>query len=181
MSEQAQHPYSGYTVYRVLDKKQSRFLAVLVSEQHRTTIAYAKYVLETHLGRTLKLGYEAHHRDEDHTNDTIENLEEVEKNNHRERHTHGQTMVSGTCSYCGVTFQREKRNARLMRYCGRPCWRLARKGKQPSGFAAYRREKATEFKHGMTGYSHHGCRCLECTKANTERLRRYRDKKRSGG
>lgn len=106
MSEIAKTPYDGYTVYRVKDKKQDRYLAVLVSPNHRTTIAYAKYVLETHLGRKLKIGHHAHHKNENKRNDDISNLEEKEYRVHRIDHDSEKTRkyVRLDCPVCGKEF-----------------------------------------------------------------------------
>lgn len=86
MSTLAGNPYTGYTLYKVLHKKENRYMAILVSPNHRTTIAYAKYVLETSLGRKLRDGFQAHHRDEDTLNDEVYNLEEKHKDRHRADH-----------------------------------------------------------------------------------------------
>lgn len=69
-------PYEGYTLYKTFHKSEKRYLAVLVKPEHRTTISYGKYMLETSLGRKLREGYETHHRDENKLNDAVSNLEE---------------------------------------------------------------------------------------------------------
>lgn len=113
MSEIAKTPYDGYTVYRVRDKKQDRFLAVLVSPNHRTTIAYAKYVLETHLGRKLKPGHQAHHKNEDKWNDELSNLEEKEYKVHRIDHDADKTRkyILIDCPVCEIEFICEYRQS----------------------------------------------------------------------
>lgn len=84
---QAQHPYSGYRLYKVFHKREGRYYAVLFrSNSDRTTIAWAKYVLEVKLGRKLRDGYEAHHRDENPLNDEGSNLEESERSAHKRHH-----------------------------------------------------------------------------------------------
>jgi hypothetical protein len=60
---QAEVPYSDYRVYKVFNKRQCRFYAILVSSEDRTTIAWAKYLLEVSLGRKLKRGAICHHID----------------------------------------------------------------------------------------------------------------------
>ena len=82
----AQAPYLRYTVYKVFHEGEGRYYAVLVSKKHRTTITYGKYVLESSLGRRLKKGYVAHHKDEIKTNDALSNLEEKLKKEHDADH-----------------------------------------------------------------------------------------------
>lgn len=48
----------------------------------------ARLMLETYLGRYLKEGYETHHIDGDATNDSIDNLVEVTRSEHRRIHFH---------------------------------------------------------------------------------------------
>jgi septal ring factor EnvC (AmiA/AmiB activator) len=33
-----------------------------------------------------------------------------------------------------------------------------------------------EWKHGMSAYANHGCRCAICRQANTEKMRAYRNR-----
>lgn len=178
MSEKAKLPYEGYFLYRVFDKKQERYLAVLFSTSHRTTIAYAKYVLEVHLGRKLNHNCEAHHKDENFANDSIDNLEELERGEHVKRHAKGQTMVSGVCLYCESPFVRPKRNAREMKYCTREHYNLAQKGKIPAGFFKKGTREKAPITHGTnTGYSNRGCRCEPCTEAHRQHCKEYRKRR----
>lgn len=82
----ANHPYAGFTVHKVFHRKTGRYYAVLVSAEHRTTIAYGKYILETNLGRKLREGFQAHHIDEDKLNDDPLNLEEKARVDHARDH-----------------------------------------------------------------------------------------------
>jgi hypothetical protein len=129
MSEIAKSPYNGYTMYRVFHKKEKRYFAVLVSPNHRTTIASAKYVLETHLGRKLKDGYQAHHKDENKTNDVISNLEEKLKEAHIRDHNEDKVRkcVVLDCPVCGKEFTVEYRQTHWVKKkgtrtaCSRSC------------------------------------------------------------
>lgn len=131
MREIAKPPYDGYTMYRVFHKKENRYFAVLVSPNHRTTIAYAKYVLETHLGRKLRGGHQTHHRDENTTNDVISNLEEKLKEKHLKDHGDALTRkgVILDCPVCGREFTVEYRQTHWGKKqgerttCSRPCSR----------------------------------------------------------
>lgn len=179
MPEKAPAPYIGYKVYRVFHKKEGRYFAVLVSRDHRTTIAYAKYSLEISLGRKLKLNHEAHHKDGDHTNDVIDNLEEIERPEHVKRHARGQTMISGVCLHCGQPFVRPKRNARAMKYCTRTCYGAAMKieGRRPNNTSSCARGQKP-VRHGTeVGYSHHRCRYDLCRAAHTARVKSYRERR----
>ena len=107
MPEIGTPPYSGYTVYRVLHKRLGRHLAVLVSLDHRTSMAYARYALEPHLGRKLRRGCEAHHRNDDRMDDAdLTNLEEKPKAAHRHDHEgkRQSRYVLIVCPGCGREF-----------------------------------------------------------------------------
>lgn len=129
--KKGEYPYEGYTIYKIFHKKEKRYYAVLVSASSRTTIAYAKYVLETHLRRKLLPGHHAHHKDGDKTNDDIYNLEEKEAAIHRYDHIkkRRKRCVITRCPACKKKFLIEYRqthwgkkignNTRCSKKCGR--------------------------------------------------------------
>lgn len=124
-----QRPYSRYLVYKVFHKREGRYFAVLFSIKHRTTIAWAKYVLEVSLRRKLRAGYQAHHKDKDKTNDAIDNLQEKLGREHQREHFDNckARYVALDCPYCHKEFVVEynqthwgKRRGEAT-HCSRPC------------------------------------------------------------
>lgn len=96
----------------------------------RTTISYAKYLMIIHLGHEIPDGYEVDHIDEDNTNDVITNLQLLTEEEHRLKNSNrfktGRTIVKLTCPVCGTEFEREKRQVKVANpKCSRRCNGLA--------------------------------------------------------
>ena len=75
-------------VYGPYKQKDGRYFVILVYEDGtRKTSAYARYLMEQHLGRSLTDEEEVDHIDNDNTNDNIENLQILtrEENMRKER------------------------------------------------------------------------------------------------
>ena len=62
--------------------------------------AYARYLMEQHLGRKLTNEEEVHHKDHNKTNDVIENLEVKNKTAHRREHNIKPIIIEH-CYICG--------------------------------------------------------------------------------
>lgn len=62
--------------------------------------AYARYLMEQHLGRKLTNEEEVHHKDHNKTNDVIENLEVKNKTTHRREHNIKPIIIEH-CYICG--------------------------------------------------------------------------------
>ena len=62
--------------------------------------AYARYLMEQHLGRKLTNEEEAHHKDHNKMNDAIENLEVKNKTTHRREHNI-KLIIIEHCYICG--------------------------------------------------------------------------------
>lgn len=62
--------------------------------------AYARYLMEQHLGRKLTNEEEVHHKDHDKMNDVIENLEVKNKTAHRREHNIKPIIIEH-CYICG--------------------------------------------------------------------------------
>lgn len=87
----------------------------------RTTELQHRVVAEQAIGRPLRPGEEAHHRNEVKTDNHPDNLEVLTKAEHTRRHfAKGRTMVTLTCRGCGSSFERDVRR-RLAKYCRRTC------------------------------------------------------------
>jgi len=115
-----------------------RRIVVLVSPEHRTTMAYARYLMCLKEGRILGPDEQVDHIDDDPLNDAIENLQVLTPEANREKdfaRRRTAMMVTMTCPVCGVEFTRLRRNTHLMEsrgrsasYCSRSC-----AGKQQQG------------------------------------------------
>ena len=62
--------------------------------------AYARYLMEQHLGRKLTNEEEVHHKDHNKMNDVIENLEVKNKTIHRREHNI-KSIIIEHCYICG--------------------------------------------------------------------------------
>ena len=62
--------------------------------------AYARYLMEQHLGRKLTNEEEVHHKDHNKMNDVIENLEVENKTIHRREHNI-KSIIIEHCYICG--------------------------------------------------------------------------------
>lgn len=62
--------------------------------------AYARYLMEQHLGRKLTNEEEVHHKDHNKMNDVIENLEVKNKTTHRREHNIKPIIIEH-CYICG--------------------------------------------------------------------------------
>lgn len=82
------------------------------SNTDRTTISYARYLVCVNLGYELGEGYEVDHIDADCTNDSLDNLQVLTCEEHREKcrleRTTGRTFSTLTCDFCGTEFERER-------------------------------------------------------------------------
>ena len=134
MPEDASHPWSGYRLYKVFHKDQKRWYAQLVSPSHRTTVAWARYVMAVHLKRHLNDDEHVDHIDEDKTNDDISNLQIMSNAEnsakHREHHDIRREMVTLTCPTCGNEFTRQRHRTHLSKggkpsNCSRRCGGIA--------------------------------------------------------
>jgi hypothetical protein len=92
----------------------------------RTTISYARYLVCVDIGYTLNSDYEVDHIDVDRTNDSLDNLQILSKEDHlRKTVTESsarKVIVDCHCKYCDKPFKREKRKIRgLNVFCSQVC------------------------------------------------------------
>ena len=93
----------------------------------RTTVAYARYLLEVNSGEFIPAGYEVDHIDAGCSNDDLSNLQILTREDHllksaKEREGRSYTVL--VCPHCGVEFERETRslvyNTKNV-FCSRSC------------------------------------------------------------
>ena len=119
--------------YVVVNKEPRRNVILYNNSVDRTTVSYARYLYETHLGYKLLPGQVVDHINEDKMDDRLENLQVITvlDNNlksikHRKT---GRLVSSFLCGSCGKKFQKEFRNTHLPEYnshrystyCSRSC------------------------------------------------------------
>ena len=94
------------------------------SNQKTKSVAYAKVKLECFLGRKLHPGMHADHKDENPSNDAIENLEELEAvaNKTKSNKKRTQPKPRYICPACGKEFERYAyKVTTLTPACSRSC------------------------------------------------------------
>jgi predicted Zn-ribbon and HTH transcriptional regulator len=65
-----------------------------------------RVIMEQHLGRKLMYNEVVHHKDGNHKNNVISNLELISRSNHGRHHAKPNYMIGVRCSYCGkITFK----------------------------------------------------------------------------
>ena len=93
----------------------------------RTTISYARYLLEVEMGRRIPAGYEVDHIDADCSNDDLGNLQILTTEEHLRKSAaerEGISYKSLVCPQCGLGFERETRQLTLGKkniFCSRSC------------------------------------------------------------
>lgn len=95
------------TGYIVTNTENRRNVCLVNSEQDRTTISYARYLMCVKLGYILSSEYEVDHIDDDKTNDSIGNLQVLTKKENLQKFKESQKrktfLTHGTLScyrYC---------------------------------------------------------------------------------
>lgn len=94
----------------------------------KRTVLEHREVVETHLGRKLLSTEHVHHRNENRSDNRLENLEVLDHKDHMQEHAVGEEMVEVICALCGQAATKKARNVRGNRkkgkagpFCGRSC------------------------------------------------------------
>jgi predicted RNA-binding Zn-ribbon protein involved in translation (DUF1610 family) len=111
-----------------LDRQQGRRIVILAYDDGtRKTTAYARWLMEQHLGRTLDEDEEVDHIDEDKLNDTLSNLQVLPKADHRVK-SGTRTYVEFVCPACGTTasklaskIRHNRKQGKAGPFCSRSC------------------------------------------------------------
>ena len=117
-----------YGYIRESKKDKRKRVDLFNSNENRTTISYARYIISTSLGRYLSSDEEVDHIDGDKTNDDLENLQILTKQMHLEKTLKDrpkrkiETLI---CANCGIVFNRFsnqiKKNKVANHFCSRHC------------------------------------------------------------
>ena len=119
-------------VYGPYLRKDNRKHVILVHEDgRRQTVSYPKYLLQNHIGRDLVGDETVDHIDDDFTNDDISNLQILTRaeNSKKYQDQHPQEILTLTCKYCGILFERAECDERANReirkmdgpFCSKRC------------------------------------------------------------
>lgn len=99
------------------------------SNEDRTTISYARYLMSVKLGEILSSDFEVDHIDRNCSNDELSNLQVITTEEHKKKTKQevlGRSYSDVVCDFCGKDFQRETRqlgeNKGYKRcFCSRVC------------------------------------------------------------
>lgn len=128
-------PFNNYWVYGpYLHKKIQRNMIFLIPtnpSKPRTTISYARYIMSVHLKRQLKPHEQVDHRDENRTNDSLNNLQILSRQENTQKYIRGDTSPRKTlillrCPECLQEFIRPRNQTHLLgfkkaTFCSREC------------------------------------------------------------
>lgn len=121
-----EYPYSADWKFGYLQTNgEGRKTVILFnSPQDRSSTAYARYVMAVKLGRYLTSDEEVDHIDCNKIDDSLENLQLLTKEEHREKTTAERAvpLLKFICECCGKDFERVKNRATSKtKYCSVDC------------------------------------------------------------
>lgn len=115
--------------YRETGNMGRRLVDLVNSEEDRTTISYAKYLICIKLDRLLTEDEQVDHIDGDKRNDSLDNLQVLSVEEHKKK-TADESRVEWplvTCAYCGKEFYKKPNQFRYNQkigaqpHCSRSC------------------------------------------------------------
>lgn len=122
--------------YLVVNPENRRNVILYNSDADRTTISYARYLMCVKLGYILSPEYEVDHKDDDKTNDHIDNLqvltkEENQVKQHWHYMEHVQNYFGFQCVACKLPFILSERELKMrqaqtrtgLAFCSKECGR----------------------------------------------------------
>jgi len=125
-----EHPFNGFFT---LDSNGKRTSVFIYQKGNKCLhINYSRYLMCIKVGRILEAYEHVHHKDEDKTNDSIDNLEIILDVDHYKIHHEGYGSMETKCHGCGIDFEidiadyndRIKRTNNL--YCSLLCFHKSR-------------------------------------------------------
>lgn len=123
MKKEAEYPFTGYTLYIVLHRKEGRRMAMLVDSKNkkRKTISYARYLMSVHLKRILLDTEHVDHIDDNKLNDKINNLQILTQKENTEKYIRNNPsdLVSLQCPNCNKVFTKPRNRAYSFLHLGK--------------------------------------------------------------
>ncbi len=119
--------------YLVINNQNRKNVCLVNDDSDRTTVSYARYLMSVKLGYLVPDHLEVDHKDDDKTNDDINNLQLLtpEQNKLKENlryKTQDQISYGYECANCGVSFILTERLVKMRlaqnvehAFCGRSC------------------------------------------------------------
>jgi len=116
--------------YLVVNGENRKTVILFNNSKDRSSTSYARYLVSVSLGRYLKKEEHVDHKDDDKTNDELENLQILTllENNRKEFKRRGRLLVKIVCPCCMISFSRRKGNSPLVKCnenrlfcCSRKC------------------------------------------------------------
>lgn len=121
-------PYENCKIYKIWNKSTGRWIAVIFkNEKERTTISWAKFVLQNKLKRGLLKGEEADHIDKNKLNDEEDNLQILSRLENQRKASRGTKIVQMKCFTCSKIYFRRSGNDSFAKghkhsFCSRKCF-----------------------------------------------------------
>lgn len=109
MRYNCEFPFSGYYT-KYFYSKEGRYRIIINKGPNAIYMNFARYLMCVHLGRILDESEQVHHKDENRTNDVIDNLEILSDVDHGKIHHGEKEFVDLTCCNCMKRFTRQKKN-----------------------------------------------------------------------
>ena len=167
-----------------MTRKKQRYIFVKAPDDFPgKTYTYGNRVLEHHLvwwqhtGEIVPDGHVLHHKNEDQVDNSFENLELKTNSSHvRDHHTKDPDVVL-TCAWCGVEFTKPARYVKSKQRLEQRTFSCCRSHGVLVSSKERNRNRNRIIDHGTYGRYRKGCRCDPCKAANTERHRKYREKR----
>ena len=112
--------------YLRVDKRGRSRVDLVNTSKDRTTISYARYLVSVREGRILNELEEVDHIDGDCSNDSLDNLQILSREEHIKKTQStrpARAKFSLTCPRCGVNFERyaNQMSGRTNIFCSRSC------------------------------------------------------------
>lgn len=121
--------------YLVTNSENRKHVFLYNSKNDRTTCSYARYLMSVHLGRLLEKHEHVDHKDEDKTNDVIENLQILTQEENSLKHAEYKRSIGKVvilimnCPVCQREFSRSQkridhalnRNPNVVITCSKKC------------------------------------------------------------
>lgn len=109
--------------YIVINTDKRRTVILYNSNQQRSSVSYARYLMCVHLKRYLTENEHVDHKDNDKTNDLLSNLQILTPLQNAQKSAKGETLHDFICPVCKKEFkltarQSHKTNPTCSRKCG---------------------------------------------------------------